>query len=591
MKYYDSINNFFIADSEFDPLKNVNTTTEKIKETLTRYIISASGWRSVFALSGDEEDPTPEITDENKVLVTMIAKAFFEDLELAHPHILLGLDARPTGTLLGSIFLQTLVSLGAKVDYLFISAAPETMAYSNAGFDAFAYISASHNPVGHNGFKFGKNGGVYARERADVLASKFRTLLDQDPISQAKAIFAKDVKRELEETLSLVDENKQKALAYYKEFVLKTAGVDNSFNAPLGIVAELNGSARGASIDKSFLTSIHAKVYALNDTPRQIVHAIVPEAENLELCRTELEKKNKEDKDFILGYCPDNDGDRGNFVYITDEGKAEILQAQEVFALVVAIELADNAKKGITNQAVAVNGPTSMRIDQIASCFGAKVFRAEVGEANVVNLAQSLRDKGYFVHVLGEGSNGGNITDPAKVRDPLNSVMTFLKFLANKELFAYMMEKLGSDNTTLSISSLLKALPAYTTTGAFSTVAKMHVKHTDYVTLKTKYEEALKASFPPACLKDTDIVSYEVRQTEGIVERIGMGPEFRTGLCKGGLKVLFKDKADEAVGYMWFRPSGTEPVLRVLVDLKGDRIDLHDSLIDYQRELVAEADR
>lgn len=591
MKYYDSLNNFFIADSEFDPLSNLDTNEEKIKDTLTRYIISASGWRSVFAQSGDEEDPTDKITDENKVLITMIAKAFFEDLNLAHPHILLGLDARPTGTILGAIFLQTLVSLGAKVDYLFISAAPETMAYSNAGFDAFAYISASHNPVGHNGFKFGINGGVYAKERADVLAAKFRASLENDPISQAKEIFKKDVKKEMDEVLSKVDANKQKALAYYKDFILRTAGVDETFKAPLGIVAELNGSARGSSIDKSFLTSIGAKVYALNDKPRQIVHAIVPEAENLELCRTELEKKHKEDKDFILGYCPDNDGDRGNFVYITDEGKAEILQAQEVFALVVAIELADNAKKGIQGQAVAVNGPTSMRIDEIATRFGAKVFRAEVGEANVVNLAQSLRDKGYFVHILGEGSNGGNITDPAKVRDPLNSVMTFLKFLANKDLFAYMMEKLGSSNTNLSLGSLLKALPTFTTTGAFSTVAKMHVKHTDYANLKTKYEEALKASFPPTCLKGTDIVSFEVRQTEGIVERIGMGPEFRTGLCKGGLKVLFKDKDDKAAGFMWFRPSGTEPVLRVLVDLKGDRQALHDALIDYQRELVTEADR
>ena len=68
--------------------------------------------------------------------------------------------------------------------------------------------------------------------------------------------------------------------------------------------------------------------------------------------------------------------------------------------------------------AVVVNGPTSMRIERIAEAYGAGVFRAEVGEANVVNLAAARRSGGYEVRILGEGSNGGNITHPATVRDP-----------------------------------------------------------------------------------------------------------------------------------------------------------------------------
>ena len=59
-----------------------------------------------------------------------------------------------------------------------------------------------------------------------------------------------------------------------------------------------------------------------------------------------------------------------------------------------------------------------MRIEEIAEAFYASVYRAEVGEANVVNLARSLRDKGFTVPILGEGSNGGNITHPAAVRIP-----------------------------------------------------------------------------------------------------------------------------------------------------------------------------
>ncbi len=590
MKYFDTQYNLFIADSDLNPLEQINTTKEKVDSVVSKYIISASGWRTVFALSGDEEDSTELISDENKVIVTTIAKAFFEDLSIASPHILVGIDARPTGSMLGNLFVRSLISLGAKVDYLFISAAPEIMAYSNDGFDAFAYISASHNPVGHNGFKFGQKGGVYAKERADVLAKKFYALLENNAIEKAIELNCQTDKALLDNTYQEIAANKAKALSYYKMFVLKTAGLDDSFKASIGLVAELNGSARGTTIDIPFLTGIGCKVKALNAIPRQIVHAIVPEAENLELCRKTLEESYSRDKDFSIGYCPDNDGDRGNFVYISQEGKAEILQAQEVFALVVAIELADADKRHIRNQAVAVNGPTSGRIDAIAKLFNAKVFRSEVGEANVVNLASALRDKGYYVHILGEGSNGGNITDPAKVRDPLNSIMTFLKFFSNKELFNFMMERLGASKAELSIGSLLNALPPFTTTGAFSTVAKMHVKHTDYALMKTKYEEALKATFPPSFLKNSEIKSYEIRQTEGLVERIGMGPEFRTGLCKGGLKVVFKAEDEEDLGYMWFRPSGTEPVLRVLVDLKGNKKALHDNLIEYQRALIGIAD-
>ena len=82
------------------------------------------------------------------------------------------------------------------------------------------------------------------------------------------------------------------------------------------------------------------KFDAINATVGDVKHAIVPEGENLIPVMKFLEEKHKEDPSFILGYTPDNDGDRGNFVYITKEGNGRILEAQEVFALVVTIEVA-----------------------------------------------------------------------------------------------------------------------------------------------------------------------------------------------------------------------------------------------------------
>ena len=47
-----------------------------MKNALSKWIISASGWRTVFAKSADEQDSTTEITNENAALVYLAAKAF-----------------------------------------------------------------------------------------------------------------------------------------------------------------------------------------------------------------------------------------------------------------------------------------------------------------------------------------------------------------------------------------------------------------------------------------------------------------------------------------------------------------------------------
>ncbi len=594
MRYIDERTGLEVCDSALDPLCGIRCDSPSVARALDSYILSASGWRNIFVSSKDEEDPSCTVGDEDMVITAHIAKVLYDSLGMKTPSILLAVDARPTGRILAYITMRVLCALGAKVSYLFISAAPETMAYSHCGFDAFCYISASHNPIGHNGFKFGSEGGVYERSISDAMATRLRESVGRDDVVDvARSLSAVACIDDIDAVMAQYPGQKAMALEHYRRFVLDTAGVDESFHACCGIVGELNGSARSLSIDKDFLKSIGCRTHFVNDTPGRVVHAIVPEGENLIPCRDELARCHAQDPSFILGYCPDNDGDRGNFVYVRQsDGQCEILQAQEVFALVVAIELADLSRRGVSDLAVAVNCPTSERIDAIASVFGAKVFRAEVGEANVVNLASQLRESGHVVHVLGEGSNGGNITAPAKVRDPLNSIMSVLKLFADPGLFSYAVEKLTGrrPDAEPSIEGLIDAMPHYTTTGAFSTLAKMHVKHTCWARLKNEYETLLVRQWPGMHLEDEGIVSYEVHQTEGTKEVVGLGEAFRSPAAKGGLKVVFLQNDGTHAGYMWLRPSGTESVLRVLVDLKGDRQALHDRLLSWQRSLIEEAD-
>ncbi len=594
MKYIDRKTGYLVCDSAADPLRDIRIGAQDVQKALEGYILSASGWRNIFAASKDEEDADEHISDADAVITAHIAKVLYDSLGVSRPRILLAVDARPTGRILSYIVMRVLSGLGADVEYLFISAAPETMAWSHDGHDAFCYISASHNPIGHNGFKFGRDGGVYERSISDRMADMLRqSVASGSCVETAMALSAAAKEEDLDRILEAAEGNKEKALAFYRRFVLDTAGVDSGFRSSCGIVGELNGSARSLSIDEDFLSSLGCATHFINNRAGQVVHAIVPEGENLIPCRDELERMHGSNPAFILGYCPDNDGDRGNFVYIRDDGRAEILQAQEVFALVAAIELADQARKGMKRIAIAVNCPTSERIEAMAACFGASVFRAEVGEANVVNLAHKLMDEGWSVHIFGEGSNGGNITHPAKVRDPLNSVMSILKLLSDRELYDFAISRLTgkSPDGKASIQALIDALPVYTTTGAFSSLAKMHVRHTDWASLKNAYERLFVTGWEGMSLEAEGIVSYEEHQTEGTTERIGLGPAFRSQAAKGGLKMVLLDENGGHQAYMWLRPSGTESVLRVLVDVRGDRKALHDRLLSWQRSLIEAADR
>ena len=257
----------------------------------------------------------------------------------------------------------------------------------------------------------------------------------------------------------------------------------------------------------------------MHDTPD--VTTIVPEGKNLTLCMESLTALHQKNPAFVLGYVPDNDGDRGNIVYINDRKTATILEAQSLFALIVLSELAQSRLSDPDAPlAVVVNGPTSNRVDEIARSFGAKVFRAEVGEANVVELSNLKRKEGYVVPILGEGSNGGNISHPAKVRDPLNTLLSLTKLLKQEELSRLWFTLSGQPQpASLTLDQLICSLPSYITTGAYSSLAQLSV-NIEHGRLKTRYEEFFEEIFnrDHILFNSFGITSYKIIQTEGTEE-------------------------------------------------------------------------
>jgi phosphoglucomutase len=638
-QYIDTTTGFPVCDPECIPLSSSLPSRAELDEAFKPLILSASGWRKVFAATGDEEDARPDVGDANIVIAAHMADVFAAYILAripSNPTIVLGLDSRPTGPEIGDAMLRVFLSRGIKVRYLFIASAPEIMAYAR-GSDGFAYISASHNPVGHNGVKFGlADGGVLPGSETNLLIAEFRKAIAADDAAiRARNLLGGCAPAAVASVLAAIPVEKKAALAAYAAFTREvvsgesgTARQDAFFaeladaaargrkeGKPVSLVCDFNGSARAVSIDRAFFESAGLALFGMNEGARKIAHRIVPEGESLSFCAREIERlrregKTADERGVSLGYVPDCDGDRGNIVYWNEKtGKADILEAQEVFALSVIAELSHLVYQGQVKVSggkatppvgVAVNDPTSLRIEAIARSFGATVGRAEVGEANVVNLAREMREAGTIVRILGEGSNGGNITHPAAVRDPVNTVCALLKMLVLRGtpekpgLFRLWCELSGQPDAwkeDFTLADIIATLPAFVTTSAFEKEAALRITSMDHT--------ALKRSFQTVFVREWETRKDELRAKYGFASWVAIannGTRQTIGIDdfgvsgKGGLTVRFLDAMGKPLGIIWMRGSGTEPVFRILAEVCGSDASAERDLLAWLTRMVLEAD-
>jgi phosphoglucomutase len=621
----------------------MNRETEK---ALKGMILSSSGWRGIFA-EGGEESPEAGVSRAHRIIAAAAARVFLEflarrsgegDEDVEAREVLLGRDTRPTGEAVSGAMIPVILASGFTPRYISVAPAPEIMAYARSRNRPFIYISASHNPVGHNGIKFGLgDGGVLPGSSAAILAEQLEELLASDEKTRRLEEILDSPPPETDKAYSLAPQYKEEALSAYARFTRevvsgRTGGEAGELFDTLGrgagklnlkLAADFNGSARTLSIDKDFFLNLGAPFYSINDTPGDIRHRIVPEGESLEPCRRfleELYQKDREDQKgpptpsnppALLGYVPDCDGDRGNLVIWDErEGRARILEAQEVFALACVAELAymvwrgeltyDAAGNALVPAALAVNGPTSLRIDRVARAFDVSVFRAETGEANVVGLARKLRGEGYLVRILGEGSSGGSIIHPSAVRDPLDTVAAILKLLSLRregsrpglfELWCGLSNQEETYREDFGLSDMIAALPAFVTTGAYTEEAVMKVKTKDHGELKNRYEKIFLREWETR--KDElkaryGITGWDVSAYIGAEEKRGISRFGDAG--KGGLKIGFINAGGRKTACIWMRGSGTEPVFRVMADTEGSDRRFERDLINWQRRMVLEAD-
>ncbi len=623
---------FSIGDPYAVPL-SVRPSPEEARQFFDSLILSASGWRGVF---GSSDDDMAETIGPAKAWAAASMASVFADflagLVPRAPVLALGIDTRPTGPALADVMARVFLARGIVVRYAFICAAPEIMAWTRRSgalpadhpdhLDAFCYISASHNPPGHNGVKFGlADGGVLPGSDARLLIARLKDASTGSASIDAMAALVRAADPKAVSALyGACGSAKRKAISDYTLFAREVSGMSSDLAAQereldalasalsargAGIIAEMNGSARSLSIDADFMSALCVETRLINAQPRRFAHRIVPEGESLEPCRLELERVHLHEPNFTLGYVPDCDGDRGNIVYWDDDaGGARALEAQDTFALAVLAELAALAgsalRDGIAQPrtAVACNDATSLRIEAIAKALGAEVFRAETGEANVVGLARQLRERGYQVRILGEGSNGGVITHPASVRDPLNTLTALLRLLYLRDAasgpYRLWLERSGQADeyhAEFGLCDVLASLPRFSTTSVFEDRAALHVMTRDHGALKNAYESIFRAAWPSlaaALAPALGPLTWKARYSAGMAEMELTGRFGDSG--SGGLKIVLVDASGAEAGFLWMRGSGTEPVFRIMADVRGGDPGLEVLLLDRHAAMVREAD-
>ncbi|THB65520.1 MAG: hypothetical protein D6B26_03750, partial [Spirochaetaceae bacterium] len=495
---------------------------------------------------------------------------------------------------------------------------PEIVAFTSQTPDikAFICITASHNPIGWNGIKLGDANGVFGGETAKCLANRLHEYCLQPDILQKRLEEYQSVNNE--QVFTLINEApvwKEAALFAYQRWT-DTVAFEGNQNLklqlktslqkkPLGVVMDMNGSARASTIDVEYLRQTGCKVHCINERPRDFAHAIVPEGDSLLPCWQELKKLRLSSPEFEIGCVPDNDGDRGNLVIA-----GRTISAQEVFALSLISELCwlkwkedmsqRHDQSGNKKIAVVVNDASSLRIDSICDLFNAEIFRAEVGEANLVQLAQELRSNGYVVRILGEGSNGGTILHPARIRDPINTIVSLCKFIRlpaeenQASPWQIWLNLCGLPlDTPASLEQALETLPVFQTTGAYEERAVRKNTCPNHAALKSAYEKLFEQFWQTRKMElksRFNVHSFKWINTEGTVVRHGIGPQNRSGDESGGMTIQLLNDMGKPIGFFWMRGSKTEPVFRLMVDIKSDNPEDERILFDYHRNLLDQAD-
>lgn len=362
--------------------------------------------------------------------------------------LLIGRDPRPTGTAIAKAIARgflagaeaercslTLIDLG-----IITTPLAETAARALAA-DGGVIITASHNPIDHDGFKFltgcsdtspdsAPAGALLsARAMAEVI-SGVRLLADgSDPAFERLAAAASP--ELVVKAISNSDNEpaRVKAERAYLDIIGEDWGIAPHCLKPftLGpVLLDPNGGA-GCGIDARVLEHFGVRVIEVNAELGYPEHGIdtdgIDPASGRHMLLRVARAAARHRAHFGVSF--DYDADRGNLV-LPGHDESAIIPPQRVATFNIALALARRRLLGGSGKPLAIvaSDATSLASHRVAAAFGAEVFQVETGEINVVSRMHSLRQAGYDVPVGVEGANGGTIFESATCRDGLQVALS-----------------------------------------------------------------------------------------------------------------------------------------------------------------------
>jgi len=522
----------------------------------------------------------PDISDANRILAVAYGFAYSHQMlqGLREATFLLGRDPRPTGEALVAALAEGFQA-GASaagchlcvLDMGIITTPILQTAVRVLKAAGGAMVTASHNPLKDNGFKFLT--GVRAVRPNDAPAGALLSASAMaDVVEKVKHIAYKQAndfirfagKQRNEQSRVEDPMERVKAERGYLDAVGRQWGIAPHCLKPLTLGPVLLDPNGGAACGIGARVLEHFGVRAIEENaeigyPEHSIDTDGIDASSgrhtlLRVARAALRRHAR------FGIAFDYDADRGNIV-LPGLDESAIIEPQTVAAMNIALALAHRKISGNVGGkvAVVVSDATSGMSERIARMFGSDIFMVETGEINVVTRMHQLRREGYDVPVGVEGANGGTVFGESTCRDGLNTAICAALSDENQSLAEQWIRTLAQNGLNASaedphrLPALLATIPRH-----FTRMLRVEGPDMPHGEIKARMEHHFTHSAWPEL--SGLYQSYQFANYEGTsyVEK-------RSGDETGGWRVELK--ADDGKAFIFARGSRTEAgVWRLIVD-------------------------
>jgi phosphoglucomutase len=586
---------------------------------------SFSGVRTVLGLG-------PDIPESFEALCVAYGWAYFRKTVTSRtPVLLIGRDPRPTGEAVARALAKGFLAgafsqhLDLRIIDLGIITTPLAQTAVRAlQADGGVIVTASHNPLEHNGFKFltgsSTSNAYYVINAASseaLLDVRSRTVKQSAPCGAllSAAIMSEviDTVRELaegknaEELTDAVsrispqhienamngkdnDSPRVKAERAYLDEIGRDWGIMPHCLKPLTLGPALldpNGGA-GSGVVARVLEHFGVRTIEINAEVGFPEHGIDTDGIDpasgrhmlLRVARAAARHRAR------FGVAFDYDADRGNLV-LPGLDESAIIPPQRVATFNIGFALARHRLNRHFSKplAVVVSDATSLASVRVAESFGAEVHVVETGEINVVTRMHQLREAGYDVPVGVEGPNGGTVFGSSTCRDGLQVAMAAALVESQPEIveewrrvaresgYAFC-EPRSDERGVWDLGHIVSSVPTNS-----NIMLRLSAPSIDPKTLKDRIEEEFVANTWPQL--SSRFESYKFENYEG-TERVNE----RTGDARGAWRVMLS--APDRQAFVFLRGSRTEAgVWRMIIDC-DDASDF-DLLVALARQLFAKA--